>query len=92
MDHLGCLGIVLSQSVCPDQAWIALQRDRRFAERAGDRWWKVASLTGGGLLLPESLIRVVGPPAAQDVDNAMQNANEFGKQLIRQAIGLCRDE
>lgn len=86
LDHRGEPGILLQRVERPAADWLAVQRDERFRRLADGPWWKLAPLSGGSLSVPEVLLTVRGLPNEDEIEMALRNANEFGKQGIRAAL------
>lgn len=85
-DHRGEVGVLLSRAAPPDAKWLQLQRDPRVRAHVG-AWWKVAPVSGGSVSVPDHLLDVVTGPREPWVAQALANANEFGRQTIRAALG-----
>lgn len=75
-------GIVSKAEGPPPEKWILEQIDESMREHRDDRWWSVMPLTGGALLLPESLLRPLGEPSYEDFLIAVDHANETGRRTL----------
>lgn len=68
----------------PAASWLREQQDPRWREHADARWWNVLPLTGGAILVPEPLLRLIRAATRDDVMNAVNHGNEHARRTIAQ--------
>jgi hypothetical protein len=86
-DNNGRLGIVLERAKEPDSDWLKIQRDTRMREvPIGTIWWHVLPLSGGGILVPETLAKFEREATNEDLLEAYNNSNAAGLISFQQFL------
>lgn len=68
-------GIVVERVRKPSMKWIRDQADARVREVGATTWWHVLPMSGGSVIVPESLARRVRTATTEDVMRAIEHAN-----------------
>lgn len=74
--------IVIRRDRKPSPSWVAEQLDERMRQYEEADWWSVMPLSGGLLLVPETLLRHLRPASYEDIMKAVDHANNDGRRTL----------
>jgi hypothetical protein len=78
-------GIVVERTKRPTASWLADQWDSRLRALPPDTtWWTVLPMSGGAVIVPESLARFVREATVEDAMRAVACGNEHALRTIAQ--------
>lgn len=71
----------------PEDDWLAQQLDRRHLDVPKPRVWReLIVMDGGAALVLELFLRVVRLATTDDIENAMRDANDDGREELRRIV------
>ncbi len=66
--------------------WLDIQHDKRVRDYVNKSWVCILPLDGGSMYAPSELCKKVRKSTKEDFEIAMKNANEFGKDILKNLI------
>jgi hypothetical protein len=81
-------GIIVAAAPTPPEArWLAEQRDPQLREHVEALWWTLLPLSGGAVMVPQPLLRLLGRPSGLQHAIVWRNANAHGRRHLETLLG-----